>query len=215
MFGLELRRQIERIPGQPIDAHRAKEDERSRAHDEECRRLRNRVAPQDVFQDAPAIDVAIDPVEGVDQDDRQQKKKTNWPVRTSPMGSGAWFKSYSANHLTWAWAGTMPLKMNASAHSQRPGTIALRSSTGRKTAALPKPNRTSEADTVQPSTVLQAIVDSRCHLQNGSKVPAGKRHPTREAMAPPRFANSPSHKVRERSADRRSGAAAPVGGPMT
>ena len=31
----------------------------------------------------------------------------------------------------------------------------------------------------------------------------------------PSFANSPSHKVRGRSADRRSGAAAPVGRPIT
>ena len=40
------------------------------------------------------------------------------------------------------------------------------------------------------------------------------RDRSREANAPPRFACSPLHERGERSADRRSGAAAPVGGPV-
>jgi hypothetical protein len=38
---------------------------------------------------------------------------------------------------------------------------------------------------------------------------------SREAKCPPRFAKPPSQKRGERSADRRSGAAAPVGGRVT
>ena len=40
-------------------------------------------------------------------------------------------------------------------------------------------------------------------------------HPSRESQRPPSFANLPSHKARGRSADRRPGAAAPVGGRAT
>ena len=80
LVGLELRRQIERVAGEAIDAHRAEERGRRTPHDQERDRLRDRVAHQHVLEDALAIDVAVDPVETVDRHHREQEEADEEPV---------------------------------------------------------------------------------------------------------------------------------------